>query len=257
MKEIKNPDLAALLAAAAAPEPDPDERGLESVLVAYRAAPYTRPEHAPSTDRPPRRAVPGGMFLKFAAAVVVLAGGGVAAASVGALPDSIQRIAHDYLGGVGVPAPPRGSASPNANASASPGHGRNSPSASLSAAPDASGTATASLSPSSSVSPNVSASPSPATSAGSNDLVTLCRIVVQTGKNWHSKVDQAQRTTLVNAAGSVPNVLPYCTNLINGSPSNGTNSTPATPSTTPSATASSKHGGGDDGLPSGSGNGQD
>jgi hypothetical protein len=87
-------------------------------------------------------------------------------------------------------------------------------------------------------------------------LVPLCRIVVQAGKSWHSKVDAAQHTTLVNAAGSDPNVLPYCTNLLNGGPSNGTNSSPATPSATPSPTASTKHGGGDDGQAPGSVNGQ-
>lgn len=244
MKEIKDPDLAALLAAAAAPEPDPDERGLEAVLVAYRAAAIEY-RHAPSAERSPsRRPARGGLLLKFAAAIVLLVGGGVAAASAGALPDSIQRIAHDYLGGVGVPAPPGASVSPSAKASASPNRSRTaSPSATLSAAPDTSSSSAASLAPSSSATASVA--PSAATSTGSNDLVTLCRIVVQAGKSWHSKVDAAQHTTLVNAAGGDPQVLPYCTALINGGPSNSTNSTPPTPSAAPSPSPSKGHGGGD------------
>jgi hypothetical protein len=255
VKEITNPDLAALLAAAAAPEPDPDERGLEAVLVAYRAAPYTAPHRAPAAARPTRgRSMPGGFVLKFAAAVVLLAGGGVLAASAGALPDSIQRIAHDYLGGVGVPAPPAASTSPSAKASASPGRSHG-PSSTFSAGPDASSSAAVSLSPSSSSSPSASATPT--TSASPNDLVTLCRIVVRTGKSWHSKVDAAQRTTLVNAAGSDPKVLPYCTGLLNGSPSNGTNSNAPTPTDPPSPSPSSKHNDGNDTQSSVTNNGQD
>jgi hypothetical protein len=253
VKEIKNPDLAALLAAAAAPEPNPDERGLEAVLVAYRAAPFAGPDHAPSASPSPRRRpMPGGLLLKFAAAVMLFVAGGVTAASVGALPDPIQRIAHDYLGGVGVPAPPRASVSPSAGASASPSRSRT-PSAPLSAAPDASSSAAASLTPSSSTS--ASASPSP--SAASNELVTLCRIVVQTGKGWQSQLDKAQRMIVVKAAGAPPKVLPYCTGLLNGSPANGTNSTPATPSATPSPTTSKKQGGGKNGQSSGSDSSQD
>src|SRR5437660_1668595 len=109
MKKRRDPDLAALLAAAAAPDPELDggERGLDAILAAYREAadaPVRATEVMGAVEEapaPPRRtgnrASSGrGRFtlavaVKCAAALIVVAGAGMAAASVGVLPTPMQQ----------------------------------------------------------------------------------------------------------------------------------------------------------------------
>lgn len=252
MKERRDPDLAALLAAAAAPDPERDggERGLEAVLAAYRAA-----ADAPVRETDMMGAVEGrlaaagsgsgragsrvpsprrGRFtlalaVKCAAVLVVVAGTGVAAASVGALPAPMQRLAHDYLGGVGIPAP--ATAPPSVNASATPR-----------------------LGPSRPDTPNPTPVPTGSASAQSgqatpNELLALCEIVVQAGDNWHSDLDKAQRDLLTTAAGGNPQVPAYCATVI-------ASNTPSAPAASPSATSDNGNGnGGGNGGGNGDGKG--
>ncbi|HEU5429065.1 MAG TPA: hypothetical protein VFU74_19450 [Actinocrinis sp.] len=80
------------------------------------------------------------------------------------------------------------------SASAGPGSGgAGSPAASASAAPAGS----------------TAASPSPS-------LIDLCRSVVAAGNSWPSVVKGTDRATLIAAAGTKKNVLPYCTGLLAG-----------------------------------------
>jgi hypothetical protein len=44
-------------------------------------------------------------------------------------------------------------------------------------------------------------------------LLDLCRAVVAAGNGWPSVVKGADRETLIAAAGTKKNVLPYCTAL--------------------------------------------
>jgi hypothetical protein len=46
----------------------------------------------------------------------------------------------------------------------------------------------------------------------------LCRSVVAAGNSWPSVLKGSDRTTVIAAAGSRANVLPYCTNLLSGTP---------------------------------------
>jgi hypothetical protein len=249
MKEERDPDLAALLAAAAAPGPGPDgdERGLEAILAAYRAAVDApvrethmmstvelEPVEAPAAGR--GRASQGhrrftrAVAVKFAAVLVAFAGTGVAVASAGMLPTPIQRFAHTYFGGVGIPGPngiaptTAGSVTPLSTASRS---GR------ATAGPESSGTASASASP-------VQATPA--------ELAALCEIVVEAGDSWRSDLDKAQRDLLVATAGGNSNVVTYCNQLVaGGSPSA---SAPA-PGTTPTPSPGDGNGNG-----GGNGNGK-
>ena len=68
-------------------------------------------------------------------------------------------------------------------------------------------------------SPAASASAAPANSpvaSPSPSLVDLCRSVVAAGNSWPSVIRGADRTTLIAAAGTKKNVLPYCTGLVAG-----------------------------------------
>ncbi|HEU5331955.1 MAG TPA: hypothetical protein VFU73_04315 [Actinocrinis sp.] len=242
MKKRQDPDLAALLAAAAAPDPerDGDERGLEAVLAAYREAadaPVRATDMMGAVEREsaaPRRirtraSVGRGHFtlalaVKCAAAVVVVAGAGMAAASVGVLPAPMQQFAHDYLGGVGIPAPPTAVAS-------------------VSATPRVS--AAQSATPSPTVGPTGSASASSVQSTP-NELLALCEIVVEAGDSWHSDLDKAQRDLLIAAAGGNPEVPQYCDTQV-------ANSKPSAPAGAPSPSASDGNGNANSG---GNGNGK-
>lgn len=57
-----------------------------------------------------------------------------------------------------------------------------------------------------------------ATATPSSGLVDLCRSVVAAGNSWPSVLKGSDRTTVIAAAGSRANVLPYCTNLLSGTP---------------------------------------
>lgn len=63
-----------------------------------------------------------------------------------------------------------------------------------------------------------SAAPVPSTSTAaptaSPTLLDLCRSVVAAGNGWPSVLKGADRATVIAAAGTKKNVLPYCTNLV-------------------------------------------
>ena len=246
MKKRRDPDLAALLAAAAAPDPerDGDERGLEAILAAYREAADAPVRQAdtmgavatePAAPRRTANRVPGGrrftlaLAVKCAAVLTVVAGAGVAAASVGVLPAPMQQFAHDYFGGVGIPAPPTAAASANATFRAS---------ASRPATPNPTPLPTGSA----------SASPLQPTP---KELIALCEVVVRAGDGWQSDLDKTQRDLLTTAAHGNSNVVPYCDALI----ANGGASAPAgTPS--PSVSTGNGDGNGDGGAGNGNGGGK-
>jgi hypothetical protein len=100
--------VAAVFAAAAAVPREAEIAGEEAAMAAFRAA--RRPAHGGvHRARPSRGRHLLIKLLGTKAAALALAGaasvGGVAAAATGSLPDPAQRIAHDVLGDVGVPAP--------------------------------------------------------------------------------------------------------------------------------------------------------
>jgi hypothetical protein len=275
MRKYEDSDLAALLAAAAAPDPETeaDERGLEAVLAAYREAGGAAPDAAlggaatngaagdsaagggavgdgaalgnaesggtapgsaasasaaPGSVEPQRRPLMSRSLLaKCAVAFFLAAGAGVGAAGAGVLPSSIQRIAHDYLGGVGVPPPSSTAASPSSSAGAGVGPTSTPGSA---VTPESSGSAAGSVAPSQ--------------SASLSQLIALCNIVVENDKNWHSAVDKTQRDILVAAAGGEPQVLTFCSDLLTNPTPTGSSSgsSSASPSATPSAAATTQHG---------------
>jgi len=243
MKKRRDPDLAALLAAAAAPDPerDGDERGLEAILAAYREAADAPVREAdmmgaveaePAAPRrtanrvPARRRFTLALAVKCAAVLTVVAGAGVAAASVGVLPGPMQQFAHDYFGGVGIPAPPTAAASANATSHAS---------ASRPATPN----------PTPVPAGSASASPLQATP---KELIALCEVVVRAGDSWRSDLDKAQRDLLTTAADGNSNVVPYCDALIAGGGA-------STPAGTPSPDASTGNGDGNGNGNGGNGNG--
>jgi hypothetical protein len=220
-------ELGALIAVAAAPASDAatDVMRLEPVLTAFRRAGV-----ASAPQREARRAIrprsSRAVLVKFATLFLILAGSGVAAASAGVLPAPMQRIAHDYFGGVGIPAP-----------SVSGGAGSISPS----------GT------PSASGSPSPTPGPGDTTAANAAQLMPLCQTVAANSQNWRSVLDATDQAALIAAAGSPGHVPQYCAALLadssNGASAGapGTTSTPgqpSEPSSRPSPDASATHGNG-------------
>lgn len=210
-------DLDTLLAVAAAPpsEATLDSARLEPILVAFRAAGAgarsTMP--TPTRDRIRRRS-PRVALVKCAAAFLVVGGSGVAAASAGVLPTSVQRIAHDYFGGVGIPAPAASEAAAS-NPSTTPG---------------------------------AAGSPTPAPGAGDGttgstaQLMPLCRTVAANAQNWRVGLSRTDQAALIAAAGEPGHVKQYCATLLtlpSGGPANASQG--AAPSSTlsgePSPTA--------------------
>lgn len=94
--------VADLLAAAAATADDGPLRGEAAAMAAFRAeavksrtVTYERPTMSLHSFR--------GRVVIAAAAGLITLGGGVAAAATGSLPTPVQRVAHQVLGGIGVP----------------------------------------------------------------------------------------------------------------------------------------------------------
>lgn len=182
---------ALLTAAAQLPAPDrfdpAESEELTALLAAYRDAAYRNAaESAPRTSRARTSRRVGGtrlLLVKCAAALFVVAGTGLATATAGMLPDPVQRLAHDYFGSVGVPAP---SASGGAGSPTTPASG----------------------------SPAVSQSPSAV--AGSADAATtaLCRTVADDPQKWHAELDATDQALLDAAAGGNEKVVAYCTRII-------------------------------------------
>ena len=96
--------VAAVLAAAAAPADESSAAlGEYAAVRAYHDAIYaTAPVRAERRFQPWRTAA--GRIAVFATAGALAMGGGVAAAATGSLPAPAQRVAHQILGGLGVPA---------------------------------------------------------------------------------------------------------------------------------------------------------
>lgn len=229
-------DLRALLTVAAAPQAEKraDAASLEPVLAAFRRAAWNEPAsnrtastradsarrasartaasrtasaHAASTPRVPRS-----LAAKCAVVFFVIGGSSVAAASAGILPASVQRIAHEYFGDAGIPAPSDSQSSGTSSASGSP---------SPAPSPDSAGSGSATAA---------------GTAAG--PLVTLCRAVALNTQNWRSGLDSADQATLIAAAGGANDVKQYCADLLAQDGGQGQNAT-----ATPSANAASSQDG--------------
>jgi hypothetical protein len=96
---------AAMVLAAAAAPPTPDElAGERQAVAAFTAVTHSIPHRAA-----PRRQPVLTRFVSFklaaAAVIAALSVAGVAGAATGTLPDPAQRVAHRVLGGAGVPGP--------------------------------------------------------------------------------------------------------------------------------------------------------
>lgn len=221
-----------LLAVAAAPpsEATLDPARLEPILMAFRGAGTSAGAGAGAgagSSAPPRSRTrprsPRLALVKCAAVFLVVGGSGVAAASAGVLPASMQQIAHEYLGGVGIPAP-GASGTAGVNPSTAPGTA-----GSLSPAP----------------------SPGAATAGSTAQLMPLCQTVAANPQEWRSVLDTADQAALVAAAGAPGHVEQYCAALLATSSSSavsgnrGVTPSPGQPTETPSKAtpgASATHG---------------
>lgn len=217
-------DLGTLLAIAAAParEMTADPARLEPVLAAYRRAGADQAAAHRSAARP---ALSRSALAKCAAVLLVFGGSSVAAASAGVLPASVQRIAHDYLGGVGIPAP-----SSHGPAVSSP-----------------------SETPSAVGSPSATIGRGDASEGGAAQITTLCQKVAASTHGWRAGLDAADQAALVTAAAGSGNVKQYCVTLLtqsgSGASGGGQSAAPspsASPSPSPTASpeATDTHGGG-------------
>lgn len=216
-------DLDMLLAVAAAPasEATLDPAQLEPVLMAFRRAGIGA-DPTPQPRRVNRRRSSRALLVKCAAALMVVGGSGVAAASAGVLPASVQRIAHDYFGGVGIPAP--------------------------AASRTAGSTSSGMPSPSGSPSPSAGGDEAAANTAR---LIPLCQTVASNPGDWRSVLDTADQAALVAAAGAPGHVPQYCAALLataSSSPADGSEGVtpspaqPTGPSSKPTPGASATHG---------------
>lgn len=210
--------LLALLASAAAPPTAAEcsQASLNRVLDAYRQAVISPTPSvaeravAGSPGHRAQRRVGRAMVVKFTGVLLVAAGTGAAAAGTDMLPASIQRVAHHYFGGLGVPAPSPDPGSPSAQAGTSP-------------TPREIGSATP-----------------PASTTPISELIALCGEIPRGVKNWRTGLDAADQATLIAAAGADQNVTPYCAQLL-------ANAGSATPSTTATGSDSSNGNGSNSG----------
>lgn len=219
--------LRALLASASAPATaaERNQAGLNLLLDAYRQAAATSagaaPAGAASTTRPatagraPRR-VGRAMAVKCTSVLLVAVGTGAAAAGTDMLPASIQRVAHHYFGGLGIPGPALAPGSPGARASSSP-------------SPRPSGSATALAG---------------ATPVG--ELITLCGQIPHGSKNWRNGLDAADQAKLITAAGADLKVTSFCAQLLANPGSAAGTGASATPSPGATGSASASASPGDD-----------
>ncbi len=216
-----DPAVDRLLAAARAPG-EPDELSREwATLAAFRAS----ADLAPSSRRNPvssRRITARLATVAFAGTLGL---GGVAAAYAGALPATPQQVAHDVLGGIGVPDHANGKAKANADARAA----RKAAKASKSPKPESSESAEADESKG----PDVNG---PA-KAG------LCNAWAASGKPKNEK--STAFANLVEAAGGVDGVEAFCADVAKPSTSPKPSKSPkpshtAKPSKSPNEHASGR-----------------
>jgi hypothetical protein len=216
-------ELRALLALASAPAPaaaagaSPDSARLGMVLAAYReAADTTRPTTRTAAHR---RSVAHPFAVRCTVVALLLSGAGVAAASTGILPAPIQRVAHRFFGGEGIPAP---SGSDSASGAASSG-------------------------PSDQATPTATPMPTPSALA-SNTLTALCLVVSTDTKDWQDQLDAAEQAALITAAGGQQKVKAFCKKQLadatQGATAGATASSgsSASPSATASPDATATHG---------------
>ncbi|WP_238011944.1 hypothetical protein KZZ52_37830 [Dactylosporangium sp. AC04546] len=133
--------LAALLRAAAGPARPHELAGEDAAVTAFRQARTAPAGRSPARSSPARSLVRPGRrvgVLAGALAAGVLLAGTATAAGTGHLPDPLQRAAHDWFAGVGVPEP-----GPEPVAAPSPSPSRSEPPVVRSSAPS---TAAASVS---------------------------------------------------------------------------------------------------------------
>lgn len=274
MTPTDNRDLDALFAAAAAPAfpEEQDEQILTVVLAAFNAAGMAEcggagEATAASECRTPARRGRATVLVRCAAMLFVVAGGGVAAASAGILPASAQSLAHQFLGGIGVPAP-------NSTGTSQGG-------AALSPIATASSTSTSHvLSRARGVATASAGFATP--TADRSTLLNLCSEVIDAGSSWQSALSEQDLALLTAVAGGDKKVVTYCAHLsppaqqpsttppddsgtASSSPSdgssgdNGTNGASASANASdgnPNTNASSSHNGqGDNGGGSGGGSG--
>jgi hypothetical protein len=211
-------DLRTLLSLASAPSTaaSADSARLGLVLAAYREAAYAPPP-PPTGGAPVRqRSATHVLAARCAVVALLLSGAGVTAASTGMLPRPIQRIAHQWFGGEGIPAPSGSGAAGDAALSAS-------------SSPSGQQTSTTPM-------------PTPGAMA-SNALSTLCAVVSAAPKDWQDQLDAADQATLITAAGGQQKVKQYCTKLLaQATESAASSSAAASTSATPSADATTTHG---------------
>lgn len=271
MTPTDNRDLDALFAAATA-DAFPEERNeeiLTVVLAAFNAAGMAECERAGDAaagecrTRARRGRTP--VIVRCAAMLFVAAGGGVVAASAGILPASAQSLAHQFLGGIGVPAP-------NSNGTSQGG-------AAFSPIPTASSTSTSQVL---SRARGVVTTPdgSATSSAMDSTLRSLCSEVIGNGNSWQGSLSDQDLALLTAAAGGDKKIVPYCAHLsapaqqpsttppddsgtVSSSPSDGTPGDKGSNGASSSANTSdgspnpnsSGNGSGDNGGGSGGGNG--
>jgi hypothetical protein len=191
-------DVAALLAATAAP-PTPDElAGQAAALAELRAA--TRPRRAVvglrRAARPPRRRRVG---LVAAALVGALAMGGVAAAATGNLPAPVRQVARSILGGVdgaepASPAPPGSRTAPGPT-------------------PGSAGQAPGSTGPGGAA----AAGSGPGSTTAGLDNERLCKAYLAgQGAEQGNKLDATAFQRLAKLAGGPDKIDSYCEKLVPG-----------------------------------------
>lgn len=210
--------LSAVLAAAAAPARESELTGLEPVLAAFAGSSASETDVTPV---PVRRLGAGGLRarltrgvpLKAAVLAAAVVTGVFGAAETGALPTSVQHLAHAALGALGVPAP---SGVPTAPRTAGSAPGR--PAASPGPMTPGAGTGVQ------------------ASATSDTDLVSLCAIVSADGDKWRSVLDAAGRRALAAAAGSESRVPDYC--AARGSAGTPTPTLTPAPGPAPAASAS-------------------
>jgi hypothetical protein len=200
-----HPGLRRLLAAAAAPARPDELAGEGAILAEFAQAHRTRTSANPARRRHAARLRIGRTAAKVTVGCVLVAAGGTAfAAETGALPDVLQRHAHELFSALGVPAPA---------SSGTQRGGRPSTPA------DRSPTGT-------------NRTPSPA----GTKAVELCQAWDAARKDPHGKAMAAERLReLLEVAGGERSVPTFCANVLakagsDGTPSEAPEPGPATPS---------------------------
>ncbi len=203
--------LRTLIALAAAPDSGPVAHP-EALLTAFRESAAAPPSPSAAGTATRDRPAAGSLVLRFAAAVLLVLGAGTAAASVGVLPDGMQRMAHDYLGVGSDPAPSTQAPSSSTSASRTPA---------------TSGQATR---------------PQKNGAVPTSALIALCRrITDEGGSDWRTHLSAAEQATLIAAAGNGQKVNQYCDGLLHagGAGAGQGQGSGQGPSATPDAKASS------------------